>query len=204
MLRGLHRRFGALLLGVRLFGRSLFRSPFSFLDQLLDLLPTFAADFLVEVRPTGCFDPIAPLFANLHVESAPPFCRDRLAALVTNLLVESAPSFCLDRRAALAADGLVILAAALVSNGLPALPTGFDHRHAPLVVLLSHWLSLANHTHSIPFETGLRSASMQARPVLQQPSRWLAARFAGRPCHSVPGHVQEGPSSAAPIGQLVW
>src|SRR5216684_3119279 len=90
MLRGLHRRFGALLLGVRLF-----RRPFSFLDQLLDRLPTFAADFLVKVRPTSRFDPIAPLFANLHVESAPPFCLDRLAALATNLLVESAPSFCL-------------------------------------------------------------------------------------------------------------
>src|SRR5216684_4432220 len=162
MLRGLHRRFGALLLGVRLFGRSLFRSPFSFLDQLLDLLPTFAADFLVEVRPTGRFDPIAPLFANLLVESAPPFC--------------------LDCRAALAADGFVKLAAPLVSNGLPALPTGFDHRHAPFVVRLSHWLSWANRTHSIPFETGVRSASMRARPILRQQSRRLAARLAG------PGH----------------
>src|SRR5262244_3251928 len=122
VVRGLPGRLVLLLLGLGLLRRPC--RALAFLDQPLDLLPTLAADLLVEVRSAGGFDAVAALFPDLFVELGSPLRLDRLAAFAADFLVEGTPAFGLDGRTPFASDGLVELAASLVPNGFSPFPTG--------------------------------------------------------------------------------
>src|SRR6185436_7418160 len=125
---GAGRRCGCCCRRRRPGSRGFTSGALAFLDELLDLLPTLAADLLVEVGT--------------------PLRLDPLATLAADLLVERPSTLRFHGRAALAADGLVELAAALVAHGLAALSTRLGHRHASLVVLVRHCfcVSLRGHT----------------------------------------------------------
>src|SRR5512138_1905370 len=102
-------------------GPGLLGSLLPLLDQLADLVPTLAADLLVERR------------AALGL--------DGLAALLADLLVEARAALGLDGVAALLADLLVELAAAGLADADAPLATGLRDRHRALaaaLLLLSH------------------------------------------------------------------
>src|SRR5512138_3462476 len=117
-------------------GPGLLGSLLPLLDQLADLVPTLAADLLVEGRAALGLDGLAALLADLLVEARPALGLDGVAALLADLLVELAAALGLHGLSALLADLLVELAAAGLADAHAALPARLGDRHRSLAAAL--------------------------------------------------------------------